>query len=427
MGEWARPEGGLGLIGKAIWRKTLNVAAQWSLALLVATTPQAHAAGTPTGTATTPGLSRADGFSEQRLLEVLALMARGQSKEALEKVEKLVQDHPNFQLAQLVYGDLLAARTRPLQTLGDMSPDTARAGAAALADLREESKQRVGNVKERPPEGFIPSQFLKMAPQTRSAIAIDASRSRLYLFENTPSGLRLKADYYVSVGKAGVSKSQEGDQRTPLGVYFISSRLDRKTLTDFYGVGALTLNYPNMLDVRRGKSGSGIWLHGTPSNQFARAPHSTDGCLVLSNPDIRTLIETTTVRNTPVVVAAQLVWKSPKQLEDPAKAFGAALESWRAAKAAGNLQKTLSFYTPDFSSYGKNLDQFTHMLKAEMKASKGRDVELKDLSYFQWNDSAETMVVSFGEVIAGQRTGLHKRQYWVHSSNEWKIFFEGVH
>lgn len=400
--------------------------AQWLLALGCIVAPSAQAdpaiAAVPT-----PGLSRADGYSEQRMLEVLALMARGQSKEALAKVEKLVQDHPNFQLAQLVYGDLLAARTRPLQTLGDMSPETARAGAATLADLREETKQRIGNVKERPPEGYVPSQFLKMSPQTRSAIAIDASRSRLYLFENTPKGLRLKADYYVSVGKAGVSKSQEGDQRTPLGVYFINSRLDRKTLTDFYGVGALTLNYPNMLDVRRGKSGSGIWLHGTPPNQFARAPQSTDGCLVLSNPDIRTLIETTTVRNTPVVVASQLMWKSPKELEDPAKTFALALESWRAAKSAGDLKKTLAFYTPDFSSYGKGLDQFSRMLKAEMKASKGRAVELKDLSYFQWNDSAQTMVVSFGEVTAGKRTGTHKRQYWVRASNEWKIFFEGVH
>lgn len=427
MGEWAQPEAGLWLSDRAKGRKLLAVVAQWAIGLVLVSALPAAAATALAATAPTTGLSRADGFSEQRLLEVLGLMARGQSKEALEKVEKLVQDHPNFQLAQLVYGDLLAARTRPLQTLGDMAPDTARASASTLADLREESKQRVGSVKERPPEGFLPSQFLKMAPQTRSAIAIDASRSRLYLFENTPTGLRLKADYYVSVGKAGVSKTQEGDQRTPLGVYFISSRLDRKTLTDFYGVGALTLNYPNMLDVRRGKSGSGIWLHGTPSNQFARAPHSTDGCLVLSNPDIRTLIETTTVRNTPVVVASQLVWKSPKQLEEPAKAFATALESWRAAKAAGNLQKTLDFYTPDFSNYGKNLDQFARMLKAEMKASKGRNVELKDLSYFQWNDSAETMVVSFGEVTAGQRTGLHKRQYWVRSSNEWKIFFEGVH
>ncbi len=398
------------------------------MALLVALGPMdASRAAINSVNTVTPGQSRTDGPSEQRLLEVFGLMARGQSREALEKAGKLVADRPNFQLAQLVYGDLLAARMRPLQSVGDMPADMARAGAAPLADLREEAHQRLANLKEKPPEGYVPSQFLKMAPQTRSAMAVDASRSRLYFFENTGAGMQLKADYYVSVGKAGTSKSQEGDQRTPLGVYFVSSHLDRRTLTDFYGIGALTLNYPNMLDVRRGKSGSGIWLHGTPPTQFSRAPRSTDGCLVLSNPDIRVLIDNISLRNTPIVVASQLVWKSPKQLEEPAAAFAESLESWRQAKVSGDLKKTLSYYTPDFSSYGKTLDQFKPLLKAEMKALKGRNLELKDLSYFQWSDTAETMVVSFGEVMAGKRTGIHKRQYWVRSSKEWKIFFEGVH
>jgi hypothetical protein len=54
---------------------------------------------------------------------------------------------------------------------------------------------------------------------------MDASRSRLYLFENTDKGLVLVADYYASVGKLGTEKVVEGDQRTPLGVYYITSRL----------------------------------------------------------------------------------------------------------------------------------------------------------------------------------------------------------
>ena len=383
--------------------------------------------GAPPPAKETPGLSRADGKSEQRLLEVLGLMARGENREALAKVEKLVADHPNFQLAQLIYGDLLTARTRALQTIGDMPAETARAGASALSDLREETQQRMTGFRERPPEGYLPSAFLKVSPQAHSAIAVDASRSRLYFFENTPSGLQLRADYYVSLGKLGTAKAQEGDQRTPLGVYFVSSRLDRKNLTDFYGAGALTLNYPNMLDVRRGKSGRGIWLHGTPPTQFARAPHSTDGCLVLANPDISALIENTSVRNTPVVVAAQLVWKSPKQIDEASKSFQSTLNDWREAKVSGDVKKILTFYTPDFSSYGKSLDQYTPLLKSEMKALKGRNLELKDLSYFQWTDAAETMVVSFGEVAQGKKTGIHKRQYWIRSSKEWKIFFEGVH
>ena len=32
----------------------------------------------------------------------------------------------------------------------------------------------------------------------------------------------------------------------------------------------------------------------------------------------------------------------------------------------------------------------------------------------------------FGEVVAGTRTGVVKRQYWVRRGTQWKIFFEGV-
>ena len=86
----------------------------------------------------------------------------------------------------------------------------------------------------------------------------------------------------------------------------------------------------------------------------------------------------------------------------------------------------LAFYTPDFSSAGKSLEQYTPLLKSESKALKGRDLELKDLSYLQWADSAETMVVTFGEVIGDKKSGKNKRQYWIRSNKEWKIFHEGV-
>jgi hypothetical protein len=48
------------------------------------------------------------------------------------------------------------------------------------------------------------------------------------------------------------------------------------------------------------------------------------------------------------------------------------------------------------------------------------------VSYLRWTDSADTMVVTFGEVAEGTRTGWTKRQYWVRQSNQWKIFFEGT-
>jgi len=368
-----------------------------------------------------------DGVAEARLIEIYALIGKAQIREALPKAKALAEALPNFQLAQLVYGDLLLAQARPLRAVGDIPgsllDDT---GRAVVDELRDESSRRMRALRERPQPGTVPTQFLALAPRSRHAIAVDSSRSRLYLFENTADGLRLVADYYISVGKAGTAKTAEGDQRTPLGIYYISSNLDRKTLKDFYGSGALPINYPNVLDTRRGKTGSGIWLHGTPPNQFSRAPQATDGCVVLANPDLEHIIQTVEVRTTPVVIANQLQWVATRNVRNDSKQFEDTLLAWRNAKTAGDLQQVLSFYTADFASNGKTLTQWLPTLKGELAETQGRTIQLKDLSYLRWIDTADTMVVTFGEVAEGIRTGWTKRQYWIRQDNRWKIFFEGV-
>ncbi len=367
-----------------------------------------------------------DGEAEARLIAVYQLVGQARGREALRAAEKLVRDHPNFQLAQLAYGDLLASQARPIRSFGDVPDTTANAAGPVLADLREESRMRLKALRERPVPGTIPSQFLSLSPQNRHAIAVDASRSRLYLFENSRTGLRLVADYYISLGSSGIEKSVEGDLRTPLGVYFITSNLDPRSLKDFYGVGALPINYPNALDTKRGKTGSGIWLHGTPPNQFARGPNATNGCVVLANPDLDRILRTVSVRTTPVVIASRLQWVAPHSVAADSKTFEDALHAWRNAKTAGDMTRVLRFYTPDFRSYNKTLAEWTPSLRSELDKIRGRNLQLKDVSYLRWTDSADTMVVTFGEVADGSRTGPTKRQYWLRQDGQWKIFFEGV-
>ena len=403
-----------------------------------ATAPRTRSSRTAKGAALSAGAlanppaSSAKGSAapaESRLIEIYRLIGQARQREALAQAETLVREHPNFQLAQLVYGDLLTSQTRPVRMLGDVPPDTARAGASALAELREESQLRLKALREPPPPGMLPSQFLTLAPSSRHAIAIDVSRSRLYLFENSRAGLRLAGDFYVSIGKLGAEKQLEGDQRTPLGVYFITSNLDPKSLRDFYGVGALPINYPNALDQSRGKTGSGIWLHGTPPEQFSRAPRASDGCVVLSNPDLKKLLRTVQVRTTPVVIAQSLQWQTPHNVATGSQrshGFEAALAGWQQTKSSGDLARLLQFYAPEFSAKGQTLVQWTPALRQEIERMQGRPIALKDLSYLRWTDSADTMVVTFGEVIEGMRTGATKRQYWVRQGRQWKIFFEGV-
>lgn len=397
----------------------------WSVSVLASSKPAKGKRAIHKAQAPTPAANYA-GAAEARLIEVYRLTAAARVRDALKQARSLVADYPNFQLAQLVYGDLLAAHARPVSMVGDVPTNMARAAQPVLTELREESVMRLKALRERPPAGHIPSPFLALPTRTKHAIAVDASRSRLYLFKNEPAGLTLVADYYVSVGKAGTAKTVEGDARTPLGVYFITSNLNPKSLKEFYGSGALPINYPNALDNKRGKTGSGIWLHGTPPGQFSRAPLATDGCVVLANPDLQQIVRTVEVGTTPVVISPRLQWVPPQSSRAQGKPFEDALTAWQNAKSSGDLTKVLSFYTPDFNSFGKSLPQWTPSLQTELGKVRGRPIELKDLSMLRWTDESDTMVVTFGEVPTGTRTGKTKRQYWVRHGSEWKIFFEGV-
>ena len=377
------------------------------------------------------------GRAEARLIDIYRLISQGEHRQALAQADALVRDHPNFQLAHLLHGDLLSLQVRPVAQIGDVPDTKARAALDQLNVLREESRRRLRALTERPPEGSVPTQFLTLSSQSRHAIAVDASRSRLYLFENqTPAAsngalagapkLKLIGDYYISVGLQGIEKQLEGDKRTPLGVYYITSSLNPDSLPDLYGVGALPINYPNPLDVQRGKTGSGIWLHGSPSEQFARPPQASEGCVVLSNQDLKTLLAKVKVRTTPVVIAPELHWVKSDALNGERQQFEQSLESWRQVKSQGDLAQLKTFYSQRFDNQGQKLGDWWPRMENEVHAQGRNSVSLKDLSVLNWRDTDDTMVVTFGELVAGQSRGVTKRQYWIREGQAWKIFWEGT-
>jgi murein L,D-transpeptidase YafK len=366
-----------------------------------------------------------DGIAEARLIEIYRLIGAASTREAFSKAEELVKAYPNFQLAQLVYGDLLSALSRPIRQIGDVPSQLERAAQNNLQALRAESQLRIAALQQRPPVDLIPSQFVGLSKRNKHAIAVDTAKARLYLFENTGSRTRLLADYYISVGKAGVGKLVEGDLRTPLGVYFITSSLDPKSLPDLYGSGALPVSYPNVLDVRRGKTGSGIWLHGNPSSQFTREPQATEGCVALANPDLDRIIRTVEIRTTPVLIGKNFKWVRPNDLQQERQQLEGNLQSWAAAKSSGRVGELLKYYASDFNANGKDLAAFSKSVPAEIDRLGRKSIQLNDVSLIRWTDEAEILVATFGELTQGARTGRTLRQYWQKRSDTWKIIYEG--
>lgn len=386
---------------------------------------QAAAGASHTAAPASTALRTADG-AEARLLEVYALIGQGRQAEALARAGQLARAWPTFQAAQLVHADLLALRLPPAGRRAVEQRLQAPGAAEALRSLRDESARRLEALRHRPAPGTVPAQLLAVPASSRYALAVDVSRSRMYVLRNTRQGLELAADYYVSLGKAGAGKRVEGDARTPLGVYHVTSNLPARTLPDFYGAGALPLNYPNAYDRRAGRTGSGIWLHGSPPEQYARAPLATDGCVVLADNDLRQLLRMADVGATVVTIAPRLDWIPQAEARVQAQALRRQVLAWNEARAEGDLQRWQSFYLPDAVRAGR-LGQQRPALRDELAqtAGRGRAIELKDVSVLRWRDERqELMVVNFGEVPRGERAGALRRQYWLHAPGGWKIFHE---
>lgn len=372
------------------------------------------------------------GNAETRLIEIFSLIEGAQFQEALVKSRELTRDQPNFHLAQLIHADLLTLRFQPGASPTPVGPDGKQAGATQLAALRAEAHKRLAALRERPPAGHIPSQFLALPVTTRHAIAVDASRSRLYLFENMASPvkqasstpqLRLVADFFISVGKSGISKRVEGDGRTPLGTYYITSVREKKSLPEFYGAGALPINYPNALDTLRGRTGSGIWLHGTPPNQFVRGTLASEGCVVLSNPDMEQLMKLVAPRTTPVVVTEQIQWVDPKELESDRALFENILNGWQRARSAPQTEELGRLFAQQFQARGPVPNKLP---ETDFLAATDAQLGVSQLALMKWHDQTDVMVATFEETVNQKATGLTRRQYWIKNSPGWQLFSDTV-
>ena len=366
------------------------------------------------------------GSPEARLMAVYALMSQGQGRQALEAAQNLSTDVPTFGLAQLVYADLLSGLTLGNPGFATYPPTLRDAPAERLDDLTAEARARITAAGSRPHAGAVPSQFVFLAPSVRFAMAVDVSKSRLYLFENTPAGPVLKHDYYASVGKLGASKRAEGDLRTPLGVYFITGAVDPRKLAERYGAGALPLNYPNQLDQLRGRTGSGIWLHGVEPANFTRAPLATDGCVAVSNPDLREISHLVNRQQTPVVIAESLNWvdagKAPALQPDFMQRFNA----WRDARLAQAEDLQQKFYSQTIHTPADASSPTASQAQRDERSRSAAAVSVNNLSVLAWHDEDEVMIVTYTEAAKREPQGRLKRQYWLRQGSDWSIIFEGT-
>jgi len=362
---------------------------------------------------------------EDRLSGVFVAIEANRLDDAQQRVDALIRDHPNFRLAHLVRGDLLLARSRPLQTFGNVAKTVP---GEKIDGLREEALARLRALRQRPAEDRLPRHVLQLHPGQKHALVVDSRRSRLYVFANAQGRPRLIADYYVTLGKNGIEKTRQGDQKTPVGVYHVTGNLSRKDLTDFYGAGAFPINYPNEWDRRQGRNGYGIWLHGVPSDVYSRPPRASDGCIVLANPDLESVGRYVQVGLTPVIIADEIEWSDAAAIESERASLAAALEQWRADWQSRDTERYLGHYSPRFASAGQDYAGWAAHKRKVNAAKRWIEVGVARVAMFRYPRERDFVVVTFDQDYRSDRlsSAMRKRQYWVEEGAGWKIIYEGA-
>ncbi len=364
---------------------------------------------------------------EKMLVKSLVEISEGRLDIALETIDTLIKQTPNFKLAYLIQGDLLLAHAKQISGIGDEHKSEKK---EEIENFKNEAKVRIERYLNTLNLQNEPKIFAQLNEKDKYLFYVDAVNSRLYLYENVNGKLTYKDDYYVSIGKNGFGKQYEGDKKTPVGVYFTGKKI-KESLSDFYGDAAYPLSYPNEIDRKNKRNGSGIWLHGTPKTTYNRAPLASDGCIVLSNPDLMKLSSVLDTNKIPVIIS----FRSLKDLESANKNLSEkklslinALETWRKNWEDQDTDNYLKFYSKNFFSEKDNFDTWAERKKLIQSQKAKVSIGLSEISFYDYpNIENEIVLVDFIQDYKSPTimNKMNKRQYWINENNEWRIMYEG--
>lgn len=360
---------------------------------------------------------------EQLLMQAIDAIQASELTRAERLLKALIVEEPEFKLARMIYADVLKARATPLSKAGmGLSSSDELNGLLTEVRARYEAGQNLIHSGDK-----IPAALSRLDKNYLHALVVDLKQSRLFVFENNNGQPRLVADYYVSMGRGGVEKKKEGDLRTPLGVYFVQTYIPPDNLADKYGIGAYPINYPNAWDSFNGRTGSGIWLHGTRSGTYNRPPLASEGCLVLPNDDLIELGSYIQLGQTPVLIGNELEWLSAQQWNQQNSEVSAIFTQWIDDWESLNVENYLGHYSKKFNNGKKDFQHWSSHKKRVAKNKNYIKVGTSNVSLLK-HPNEDVMVATFMQSYKSNNFSGQswKRQYWhKEKDGQWRIIFEG--
>ncbi len=267
-----------------------------------------------------------------------------------------------------------------------------------------------------------------LLPKNIPAIVVDKTNEILYVVKMDRGVPYIVRKFPCITGKRPGDKLEEGDQRTPEGIYF--PMYWRTKLPPIYGIGAFPLNYPNLLDRKILKrNGHGIWIHGTDNPN--RPPHSTNGCIVLKNEYLKELKRLIVPRRTPVIIVSHLSYASKNEFLSEQKSLIDFVLHWKRAweETPVNIKPYLDCYSKSFVWERGDYNRWVRYKKEVTKYKKWIKIKLEDLTA-----AKDGRILKFGNLYVVRMRLIYRSNnynsitnkilYIIKEGKQWKILGE---
>ena len=358
---------------------------------------------------------------ENQLFSALDDISNNKLELGESKIKSIIDQKPNFKLALLIYGDLQLSKISSLKNIAGLNNINAQ-------ELINELKiRKLRDNKINSSVNLIPDSLIYSSNPNKKFIFLETDSSSTYLLNKVSDQFSIDKNFYTTIGRNGPFKEFEGDKKTPIGVYKVINRISASKLPDFYGTGALPINYPNNFDKFSERTGSGIWFHGVPKETYSRTPRASDGCMVLSNDDFYELNKFVNSLNTTTIISKKLNWVSPKHNEKVKNKILATLNNWKATWESIDTDTYLSFYSKKFKTKKYDYDSWKKMKLKVNNSKTFININIEDIEIYKYPAYPNLFLTYFTQNYKSNNhdSSMLKEILWELENGNLKIISEG--
>ncbi len=283
-------------------------------------------------------------------------------------------------------------------------------------------------------EEFFPESIYQLDQKyTHHVIVVEKSTHTLYLYKNDNNLPRLVKSFKIATGLRTGNKRAQGDKKTPEGIYFFEKFRPASELISsygkvglIYGAGAFTMNYPNLVDKKNGKTGGGIWLHSTDDDTRISKGLDSKGCVVATDDDIKEIAKYIELNKTPIIVTQNISFLKKETWDANKRELTETIVEWANAWKSNDFDTYINQYSvSDFHSDTKgNFYSYKDYKRRVFKRPGKPEINFRNISILNFKDYA--VVTLLQDYKSNTINDIGKKTLYLKRNAEydWKIISE---